>query len=192
MSEPVTALGGASVTGIAAVAEAPVTGMITLRGDPSAAKFKKAVKAATGCAVPGQRSIATKGAVSLAWMSPDELLIVLPKGEVAAMLASLTDGLAGQHHLAADVSDARAVYTVSGPAAREVLAKLAPVDLAPGQFEAGELRRTRLAQVPAAFWLSGEDTFTVVCFRSVAQYVFDLLAGAAKDGSGVGHLTPDV
>jgi hypothetical protein len=72
--------------------------------------------------------------------------------------------------------------------AREALAKLCPVDLAPGVFEAGEMRRTRLAQVPAAFWWE-EDGFTLVCFRSVAQYAFDVLKGAADGAARVGHFT---
>jgi sarcosine oxidase subunit gamma len=39
--------------------------------------------------------------------------------------------------------------------------------------------------VPAAFWIEGEG-FTVVAFRSVGQYVFDLLSVAAAPGGEVG------
>ncbi|MEP2203837.1 MAG: sarcosine oxidase subunit gamma, partial [Tateyamaria sp.] len=66
-------------------------------------------------------------------------------------------------------------------------AKLAPVDLAPGQFTSGMFRRTRMGQVPAAFWLREDGVFEVICFRSVAQYMFDLLSVAAQPGSEVGH-----
>jgi sarcosine oxidase subunit gamma len=89
-----------------------------------------------------------------------------------------------------EVSDARAVFDVIGPHVREVLAKLAPVDLAPGVFEPGEMRRTRLAQVAAAFWMTGPDSFRVIAFQSVAQYVEDLLKTAAKPGTQVGYFTP--
>ena len=65
-----------------------------------------------------------------------------------------------------------------GACAREVMAKLAPVDFAPDAFEMGMFRRTRMAQVPAAFWMNGEDAFSVVCFRSVGEYMFDLLSVA--------------
>ena len=47
------------------------------------------------------------------------------------------------------------------------------------------LRRSRIAQIPAAFWLDSESSATLVCFRSVAQYAFDLLADAVKTGSEV-------
>ena len=89
------------------------------------------------------------------------------------------------HSLCVDVSDARALFDLSGPHAREVLAKLVPVDLAPDHFTQGMFRRTRMAQVPAAFWLHDTDSFRIICFRSQAQYVFDLLTVAAQKGSAV-------
>jgi sarcosine oxidase subunit gamma len=66
------------------------------------------------------------------------------------------------------------------------MAKLCPVDLAPGSFGPGQIRRTRLAQVPAALWMDSDDSFRIVCFRSVAQYVFDVLRTAANSQSAVG------
>ena len=67
------------------------------------------------------------------------------------------------------------------------MAKLAPVDVSPNAFLAGTFRRTRMAQVPAAFWMQDEGTFEVICFRSNAQYMFDLLKVAAQPGSGVDY-----
>ena len=93
--------------------------------------------------------------------------------------------LEGEHALVVDVSDARASFIVRGRAARDVMAKLAPVDLAPGQFEPGMFRRTRLAQVPVAFWMPTPEMFQLVCFRSHAVYVRDLLETAAAPGSAV-------
>ena len=49
----------------------------------------------------------------------------------------------------------------------------------------GMFRRTRMAQVPAAFWMVDDQTFQIVSFRSVADYVFSLLKVAAQPGSGV-------
>ena len=80
------------------------------------------------------------------------------------------------------LSDARAVFRVEGAKADQVLAKLSPVDFA--TLGATELRRTRAAQVAAAFWRDG-DGFTVVCFRSVAGYVMGLLSHSAMPGSEI-------
>ncbi|MCB2120102.1 MAG: sarcosine oxidase subunit gamma, partial [Rhodobacteraceae bacterium] len=61
MSKAVSALGGVSHEGFAKVAEAGLRGMITVRGDLGSAAMKKAVKAATGTAVPAPRRIAVAG-----------------------------------------------------------------------------------------------------------------------------------
>ncbi|MBF9033661.1 sarcosine oxidase subunit gamma [Rhodobacterales bacterium HKCCE2091] len=185
MSNPDSALPDEVHEGIAAVREMGPQGMVTLRGDHAA--VAGAVQSATGFAVPGQRRIDGDLGNGIAWMSPDELLILCDHGAAPGLTATLAQSLAGTHHLAADVSDAREVFSLDGPGAREALAKLAPVDLAPGRFEPGELRRTRLAQVPAAFWMAGPETFCLVVFRSVARYAFDILAKAAAPGSSVGH-----
>ena len=168
---------------IATVSRLPRQGMITLKADLAAPGTAAALGAATGGAVPGQRRILAAGPARIAWMAPDELLLIVPQDEVRQTLERLREGLAGHYHLAADVSDARALFRIEGPGAREVLAKLCPVDLAPGAFGEGELRRTRLAQIPAAFWMEDEG-FTLICFRSVAEYAADVLSGAA--GAPVG------
>ena len=75
---------------------------------------------------------------------------------------------------------------VSGDGAREVLGKLCPVDLSAEAFVPGQFRRTRMAQVAAAFWLDQDGSFHIVCFRSVADYMFSLLSTAAQPQSEVG------
>lgn len=188
MSDPVTALRNAHYTaGIAEISELPPRGMITLRGDLSASYLRKAATKATGAAFPEQRAIMGDGLRGLAWMSPDELLLLCAHNAVPDVLARLDKALKGRHALAVNVSDARAIFEVKGPNARDVLAKLAPVDLSPTAFSPGMIRRTRLAQVPAAFWMADSQCFHIVCFRSVAQYVFDLLSVAAQPGASVGY-----
>lgn len=188
MSKAVTALKGASWSdGIAVVSEAPLQGMITLRGDLSASAVRKAAKAATGVAMPGPGSANCEGDSGLCWMSPDEVLVLCPYDRVAATLDKMNTALRKTHALAVDVSDARAVFRLAGRRARGVMAKLAPVDFRADAFGAGTFRRSRIAQVPAAFWMSGDDTFQIVCFRSQAQYMFDVLKVAAQPGSEVGY-----
>lgn len=167
------------------VSALPQAGMITLRGDLADAAFGAAVEAAAGCALPGQRGITLDGDRALAWMSPDELLLMVPLGDVPAALATLSERLAGSHYMATDVSDARARFRVSGPGARAVIAKGAPVDMSTVAFPAGQIRRSRLGQVAAAFWVATEagDAIDLVCFRSVADYVEDWLNTAARAGS---------
>ena len=192
MSEPVSALMGASFEGLVTLQDRGPTGMITLRGDLASPEMAKALDKALALTMPETRRVQPAKGVSkgqAAWMSPDELLLILPYGQVATVCASLSAALQGTHHLVADVSDARALITVSGPDARvrEVLAKLAPVDLHPSEFGAGDFRRTRLAQVAGAFWMPEAGQINVICFRSVAQYVFDLLRAAADPSASVDY-----
>ncbi len=186
MSEAVSALNKAGFDGLARVEECGLQGMITLRGDLDTRAVKSAVKAAVGVAVPGVNQVTLAGETGACWMSPDELLLLCGHADAVQTVAGLSEALAKSHHLAVNVSDARAVFRVSGPFAREVLAKLCPVDLSPGAFEPGMIRRTRMAQVPAAIWMDGADTFRVVCFRSVADYVFGILKAAADADAAVG------
>ncbi len=184
MSDAVSALQGVSSAGYVEVREKGLQGMITLRGDLSMAKVAKAVKSAMGVDMPAQRGINLKDGRGAAWMSPDELLLMVAYGDAEAIVTKLQKALGASHSLVVNVSDARAVFTLKGERVREVVAKLAPVDMA--TFPTGEIRRTRLAQVPAAFWMSGDDEITLVVFRSVAQYAFDLLTTAAVKGGEVG------
>lgn len=170
------------------ITQGPSRGMLTLRGDLASEVLQAAVRTATGCAVPPPRRIEFAGDHAVAWMAPDELLLFLPDGAAAAAGQRLDADLAGITCLVADVSDARAVFRLIGPGSREVLAKGAPVDLAPAVFGPGDFRRTRLGQVAAAFWMPVPDVFELVCFRSVSDFVAQWLHTCAAPGSLPGFL----
>jgi len=190
MSNVVSALENASYEGFARVDEAGLRGMITLRGNMATVKLKNVAKKITGVEVPKPGHANIAGDTGLAWMSPDELLVLVPYEAIKNTLTAIDKALKGQHYLAANVSDARVVFCVSGPGAREVIAKLCPVDMSKGAFKPGQFRRTRMAQIPAAFWMGEDESLTLICFRSVADYVFNLLKNAAEPGSEVGYLVP--
>ena len=180
-------LDGAIFDGAVKVAEAGPRGMIALKGDLRAEPLRELTSAIVGVPFPGASEATSSGETAVCWMAPDEVLILLPRDGVNDALARISEALDGTHHLAADVSDARAVFSIAGAGAREVLAKLTPADLRPGVFGPGQFRRTRLGQVAAAFRMTDEATFEVICFRSVARYVFDLLSNAARPGTLPDH-----
>ncbi|SDY09616.1 sarcosine oxidase subunit gamma [Citreimonas salinaria] len=186
MSDPVLPLGGARFDGLIAVEEVP-QGMVALRGSLDAEAVKAAVTELTGAAMPDPLRATRQGDHALLWMAPDELLILLPRADGPQAARDLADTLSGEHALVTDVSDARAVFALSGDDGRlrETLAKLTSADLSPGAFAPGTVRRTRLAQIPAALWLTEPGVARVLCFRSVARYAFDLLSEAGREGSAV-------
>ncbi|MCH2164158.1 MAG: sarcosine oxidase subunit gamma [Marinovum sp.] len=187
MSEPVTALGGATFEGAVTITERPAQGMITIRADLSSAKIVKALTDVAGVAMPAMRGAVTSADTGLLWMSPDEAMLLCPYAESTETVAALNTALTGEHALIVDVSDARAVFRLEGSACREVLAKVTPADLREQSLPVGELRRTRMAQVAAALRFLDNTTVELICFRSVASYMFKLLSTAAAPSAQVDY-----
>lgn len=189
MPDPITPLSGASFSGSVVISEAPLKAMITLRGDQNDPKLARSVKVVTGSLLPKARRITHGQTGSAIWMSPDELLLITDYTQADFSIATLETKLKGTHFMASNVSDARAVFAISGPAAREILAKGAPVDLSSRGFVPGDVRRTRMGQIAAAIWMEEDGSFRLICFRSVADFMFDWLKSAAEPNSVPEFLT---
>ncbi|WP_226621601.1 sarcosine oxidase subunit gamma [Alloyangia pacifica] len=181
--EPVTPLLGAISEGALSVRDAGPTGMIAVRGDLTDPGFTGPVSALAGCALPGVWRASGHGGRELLWMAPDELLLLMPYGEprLAAPTLQAEFDRQGVHALVHDVSDMRVRLIVEGTHMREALARLTPADVSPAALPPGSLRRTRIAQVAAALRIVSEEQAEVLCFRSVADYAFRLLGGAARN-----------
>lgn len=186
MVEPLSSLNRAEAQAgqcIRIVDRGPV-GQVTLRGDLASAALIEAVRSGIGVDVPGPLGAAFAEGKGAVWMSPDELLLFAPYAEAGALVAALDEALAGVHHLAVDVSDARAVIGLIGPGVAEVLAKGAPIDLS--AVPVGTARRTHLGGIAVAFWRKTAEEWEIVCFRSLAGHLFDWLVQASREGSEVG------
>jgi sarcosine oxidase subunit gamma len=168
------------------IADRGPVGQVTLRGNLDSPKLQAAVTAATGGGVPQPLMADFDEGTGAVWMSPDELLLFTGYDEADNLVAQLEKALAGEHHMAVNVSDARAVITLSGTGVAEVLAKGAPLDFSEAAFPTGRARRTHLGSVAAGIWRLGREEWEVVCFRSYARHLFDWLAMAARKGSEVG------
>ena len=184
MSNIQTAMNGARATGYVDVSEAAAAGMITLRGDLAHAGVQKAVKSVMGAGVPRTLAVTDADAGQILWMSPDELMIVCAYNQAKQVVADLIAALGDTHSMVVNVSDARAVFDLHGSATPEIIAKLAPIDMK--SMQAGTVRRTRFAQIPAAFWMTSNDSARIICFRSVGEYMFNQLRNSAQAGFEVG------
>ncbi|AWI83412.1 sarcosine oxidase subunit gamma [Alloyangia pacifica] len=181
--EPMSPLMGAISQGALTVREEGPTGMIALRGDLSDPAFTAPVEALAGCRVPGVWQSSGSDTRGLLWMSPDELLLLMPYGDARSAAPQLQAELDRQtvFALVQDVSDMRVRLRIEGPQMREALARLTPADVSPSALSVGSLRRTRIAQVAAAIHVLSAEQAEVFCFRSVADYAFRLLSGAARN-----------
>ena len=161
--------------------------MVTLRGDLAGPALAAAVasrhrlRRCRRCA--GSRFAGD--ATASAWMSPDELMLfVAPVRGAGDGRRGSRAALAGVHHLAVDVSDARVLFRARrAPARARCWPRARRSTSRPRPSAPGDFRRTRLGQVAAAFWMPAPETFDLICFRSVAGFVADWLANAARPGS---------
>ncbi len=179
-------LNGKTAQGLVRVEEVGLRGMITIRGDLSKSRLKSAASGVAGVDFPGQGEANCVGEKGILWMSPDELMVLCPYADRATAVHQIRTTLEGEHCLVADVSDARAVFLLTGSAGalRDTLAKLTPADVSTKALPPGRFRRTRLAQIPAAFWFRDAEAVEMIVFRSVAGYAFDVLANAAASPVG--------
>ncbi len=190
MSELISApLAGASFDGLCTIRALPAPGQILIRYEDSA-DFREKLRDVLGLCVPEPLRSDINGGEALLWMAPDELLFLCPHDMVGDRLARLNAVFEVWFITITDVSDARAFFDIEGPQLRDVLAKLTPADMAPDAFTPGTVRRSKLAQVAAGYWLRSETAAQVFCYRSVADYAFKVLSLAAAPGGEVGFHSP--
>lgn len=168
------------------IAERGPVGQVTLRVDLSHPSVVSAVNEAAGAVMPYVRGATVgedgKGAV---WMAPDELLILTDDGAAGETATRLSAALSGVHHMALDVSDARAVLRLEGAKVAEVLMKGMPVDLRDAAFPPGSSRRSHLGGLAVGLWRIAPEIWEIVCFRSYAHHLFDWLRATSVEGSQV-------
>jgi len=142
------------------------------------------VRAVFGIDLPtGPRRISV-GKIAFIGTGPGQWLAVeQASGDPQAFAASLKRDLAGLASVS-DQSDARAVLRLSGPVARQVLAKGLPVDLHPRVFGPGDAALSQIALIGAHVWQIDETpTYEIAVFRSLAGSFADwLIASAAEFG----------
>ncbi|MGI9371614.1 MAG: sarcosine oxidase subunit gamma [Hyphomicrobiales bacterium] len=164
-------------------------GMIDLRGLANNRKFMAAAKETLGVALPRKpRTSASKGEISILWLSVDQWLILCPLKDVSALLAKLVKALEGVHSLAIDMSDARSILRLTGKHVRHVLMKGSSVDFTQSEFGKGAVRRIAFAEIAALVHVVDARTnvFDLYTFRSQAHHAWDFLVATAGEGSDIG------
>ena len=179
----------ASVDGRAAIREIPLQTQINVRGDPDDAGFTAVVREVVGCDLPtgatGANTVLRNGhrQRSILWLGPDEWLIVGEEGlEVGAELAK---AFSDRHVSVLDVSANRVIIELSGPGAREVLAKGCSLDLHPREFATDQCAQTLFAQVQIILEKTTDaPTFRIYVRPSFSRYLADWLLNAVSEFAG--------
>jgi sarcosine oxidase, subunit gamma len=165
--------------------ERPHRCQINLRGDAGDSGFLTAVENATGLRLPVEpNTVATAGNLSALWLGPNEWLIVGPGGREDDLSGSLRGALQGRHFAVTDVSEARAVIAISGPHARDLLAKGTSLDLHPRVFGPDRCAQSGIAKATMILHqLDSEEqpTFEIYIANSFADYLWTWLERAAAE-----------
>lgn len=85
----------------------------------------------------------------------------------ALVLGPKLDPIAGA--AMTDQTDAWACVVLEGEAARDVLARLVPIDLRPDVFKTGHAARTLLMHLNVVLMRTGADRYGIMAFRSMAK-----------------------
>jgi methylglutamate dehydrogenase subunit D len=144
------------------------------------ADLADAVERALGLRPPdGPKAVAGGGAVWIG-VGPGQWLVAVEE-DTADFVSALTGRLAG---LAAvtDQSDGRVVLRVSGPRARDALAKGFSIDLHPRAFRPGDAAATQAAHVGAQIWqVDDAPTYDIAVARSYAASFWSWLTASAAE-----------
>lgn len=138
--------------------------------------ISEALKAAHGMAFPAPNRTTGKDGARAIWFGR----------ELALLAGPAPDATLANHAALSGQSDAWACVTLSGDDARAVLARLVPVDLSPASFKQGHTARTQLGHMTASITRTGNDSFLILVFRSMAAtLVHDLVT--AMESLAVRH-----
>ena len=165
------------------ISERPFLGHLNLRGDPEDAGFTSAAASVLGLALPTEpNTAAVNGEMLALWLGPDEWLVVTPPSAQTRLLETFEVALDGKHAAVTDVTGGQTVITLSGPRARDVLAKGCPLDLHPAVFRPGHCAQTLVAKANVTIrCVDDSPAFELIVRRSFAEYMALWLHDAAQE-----------
>jgi heterotetrameric sarcosine oxidase gamma subunit len=143
--------------------------------------LKATVREAYGVKLPPNAVVARGAKVSFIGYGPGQWLAVsetLENGALARDLATELKRLAS----ISDQSDGRAVIRVSGPRARDALAKGLPIDLDPRAFLSGSAATSVISHMGVQIW-QADDTWSydIASFRSTSASFWRWLTASAAE-----------
>ncbi len=158
------------------------TAAIALRAGQQAA-LAAALRDGFGLDLPQRPGCAGSGAVELVWNGPGQWLALDSAREGIGRFGFARE-LAARLGAAASVTDltgARAVLRLTGPAVRDTLAKLLPVDLHESVFPAGAATLTLASHIGVTLWRPDEAAWDIACYRSFGESLAHAVVEAAAE-----------
>jgi sarcosine oxidase subunit gamma len=178
----------ARLPGNVRVAEVPFLTQLDLRvepGGPAAAAVGKALggELPTEPCTASLSSASGIGEVEALWLGPDEWLLLTEPGRQDDLGNLLRTAIGDSRGAVVDVSAQRTGLSLSGPAARGVLARGCAIDLDPRVALAGTCVQTLLARAGVTIVVRDEraSEFLLLVRASFAQYLAAWLVDACAE-----------
>lgn len=131
--------------------------------------LREAIHAGYGADLPRHAARVTGVGIAFVWTGPDQWLAVAERANGRDLETELKEQLAGIASVV-DHSDGRVVVRISGPRARDVLAKGVPIDLHPRAFGPGDVAITHASHIGIILWQTDDaPTYEAALFRSYAD-----------------------
>ncbi|WP_293811737.1 sarcosine oxidase subunit gamma [uncultured Bosea sp.] len=157
-------------------------GLASVIAEPdTTAALSQTVEALLGLTLPPTPRIARGPAHDIVWAGPDQwLLRTASRNGFTGLLSELS-----AHAAVSEQSDARAALRLSGPRARDVLAKGVMLDLHPTAFAIGDVALTNVAYVGAHLWRLDDaadgPVFEILLPRSMAGSFWSWFVASARE-----------
>jgi sarcosine oxidase subunit gamma len=165
------------------VGEVAHRAIINIRGDAHSPGFAAAVKTATGADLPVvANTVIMTDDVRILWLGPDEWWVAAPDAKRTELIERLRRSFAGQHTAVTDVSESRTIITMTGPAARDVLARGISLDLHPRAFGPGQCAQTGMSKaIVLLHQVDSLPSYEVYILKSFADYLWRWIGLVAED-----------
>lgn len=144
-----------------------------------------AAKSAYGVAAPDKPAATFGKAATLVWSGPDQFFALTPGNGLASPLDTVRSAFAGVASLT-DQSGGRFHMRLSGPRARDALAKVSSLDLHDKVFPVGAAAATSIDHTGVNLWRAadaadGSPAYHIVMFTSFADSLWHTIVDAAAE-----------
>jgi methylglutamate dehydrogenase subunit D len=134
-----------------------------------------------GVALPSTARWTGPAPISFVWAGPSQWLALGEERDGQTFADSLSSSFFGLASVI-DLSDGRVIVRISGPRARDALAKGLHIDLHPSAFRPGDAAITAVSHIGVHFWqLDTVPTYEFTVFRSFAVAFCEWLAEASAE-----------
>ena len=140
----------------------------------------KAIQSVTGLKLPTKplSSIENKEYI-LNWISPDEVLLLVPEKREFKVETQLRELMTG-HFAIVNVTGGQTLLELSGKRAESILKKSSSYDIHPDNFPVGKVVTTIFAKSQAVLRRTGKESFQLIVRRSFSDYLWKWMVDAGS------------